>query len=169
MRVLIFCIMKIKAIIAMDHNLLIWSNNSLPWNIPEDIERFKKITMGGIVVMGRNTYFSLPEKVRPLPWRRNIVITNTLIDWVECYPSIELFMECIGDEKECFIIWWASIYNQFFERRLVDTVYLTLVDWVHIGDVFVKEWREQFSVIIEEPFTSWKFIEYKSLTKSNHE
>ena len=92
-------LMKITAILAMDISLLIGSKNGLPWHIPEDMKRFKEFTTGGIVVMGRNTYLSLPDKFRPLPNRRNIVITRTMIDGVECYSSIELCVSTLKAEK----------------------------------------------------------------------
>ncbi len=92
-------LMQITAILAMDSSLLIGSKNGLPWHIPEDMKRFKEFTTGGIVVMGRNTYLSLPEKYRPLPNRRNIVITRTMIDGVECYSSIELFITFLQKEN----------------------------------------------------------------------
>lgn len=82
----------------MDSSRLIGSKNGLPWHIPEDMIRFKEFTTGGIVVMGRNTYMSLPERFRPLPNRRNIVITRTRLDGVECYSSIELFLSAIQKE-----------------------------------------------------------------------
>lgn len=91
--------MQIIAILAMDESLLIGKSNGLPWHIPEDMKRFREFTTGGIVVMGRNTYFSLPEKVRPLPNRRNIVITRTPILGIECYSSIEDFIESMKNEK----------------------------------------------------------------------
>ena len=91
--------MHITAILAMDSSLLIGSKNGLPWHIPEDMKRFKEFTTGGIVVMGRNTYLSLPERFRPLPNRRNIVITRTPIEGVECYSSIELFITSMQKER----------------------------------------------------------------------
>jgi dihydrofolate reductase len=91
--------MQITAILAIDSSMLIGSKNGLPWHIPEDMKRFKEFTTGCIVVMGRNTYLSLPDKFRPLPNRRNIVITRTMIDGVECYSSIELFIGAMQKEK----------------------------------------------------------------------
>ena len=77
----------------MDHARLIGSNNSLPWHIPEDLRRFREFTTGYTVLMGKNTYFSLPEKVRPLPNRRTIVMTRGQIDGVETFSSIDEFLK----------------------------------------------------------------------------
>lgn len=152
--------MYIVAILAMDHSLLIGAKNGLPWHIPEDMKRFKGLTTWEIVVMGRNTYFSLPEKFRPLPNRRNIVITRTEIEWVECYSSIGLFIDSMKEQniEKCFIIWWASLYDQFFKLNLIDQVELTLINGVHIWDIFVSEFRSDFYEIASVDFEQWKFI-----------
>jgi dihydrofolate reductase len=152
--------MQIIAILAMDESLLIGKSNGLPWHIPEDMKRIREFTMGGVVVMGRNTYFSLPEKVRPLPNRRNIVITRTPIPRIECYSSIEDFIESMKNEKvwKVYLFGGASLYNQFFEKWLVDEVELTLLDGVHEWDIFVKEWRQDFREMKSEDFEQGKFI-----------
>lgn len=143
----------------MDQSLLIWSKNNLPWHIPEDMARFKAFTLWGIVVMGKNTYLSLPLKVRPLPGRRNIVITREGIDEVECYSSIDAFLDSMKSEncQKCFLLWGASLYDQFFERGIVDTVELTLVDGEHEGDIFVRDFRSGFQEITSTRFDQWVF------------
>lgn len=155
--------MQIIAILAMDESRLIGKSNGLPWHIPEDLKRFREFTTGEIVVMGKNTYYSLPEKVRPLPNRRNIVITRESIEWIECYSSIEECVEFLEKQEvwKVYLIGWASLYNQFFEKRLIDRVELTLIDGVHEGDVFVNEWREGFYQTKSEDFGQGKFIIYE--------
>lgn len=81
--------MKITAILAMTNEGIIGKNNSLPWNIPEDLKRFKELTTDQVVVMGRNTFFSLPEKFRPLPNRRNIVFSSEKIANIETVENFE--------------------------------------------------------------------------------
>ena len=81
----------------MDKQCLIGSNQALPWHIPEDMKRFRELTTGYAVLMGKNTYFSLPEKVRPLPNRRNIVITRSGISEIETFSDID---ECIESLKK---------------------------------------------------------------------
>jgi dihydrofolate reductase len=90
--------MKIIAILAMDEHCLIGSNQSLPWHIPEDMKRFREFTTGYTVLMGKNTYFSLPEKVRPLPNRRNIVITRSDIPEIETFTDIDLCIKTLKEE-----------------------------------------------------------------------
>ena len=147
----------------MDDSLLIGKSNGLPWHIPEDLKRFREFTTGQIVMMGKNTYFSLPEKVRPLPNRRNIIITRESIDGVECYSGIEECIETLKKEKvwKVYLIGWASLYNQFFEKWMIDTVELTLIDGAHEGDIFMKEWRQNFSEVKSENFEQGKFITYE--------
>lgn len=81
--------MKITAILAMTNEGIIGKNNSLPWNIPEDLKRFKELTTDQVVIMGRNTFFSLPEKFRPLPNRRNIVFSSEKIANIETVENFE--------------------------------------------------------------------------------
>ncbi len=152
--------MKITAILAMDPSLLIGRKNGLPWHIPEDMRRFKEFTTGGIVVMGRNTYMSLPDKFRPLPNRRNIVITRSSIYGVECYSSIEDFTSAIQSEniEQIWLIGWASLYDQFFALGLVDRVELTLIDWEYEWDIRVSEFRSDFHEISSVDFSQGRFI-----------
>ncbi len=151
--------MKIVAILAMDTSRLIGSKNGLPWHIPEDLKRFKEMTMWHAVVMGKNTYFSLPEKFRPLPNRRNIVLTRTPVEWIETYGSIDEFLtEFWGQDITCFLIGGAQVYNQFFERKIVDSVELTLIDGIHYGDVYVDEFRSDFRESSKIEFSQWFFI-----------
>lgn len=144
----------------MDESRLIGKSNWLPWYIPEDLKRFREFTTGGIVVMGRNTYYSLPEKVRPLPNRRNIVISREWISSVESFSSIENFVESMENEKvwKVYLLGWASLYNQFFEKWIVDIVELTLVNGNHEGDIYVDEFRDDFHELKSEEFDQGKFI-----------
>lgn len=148
----------------MDRSRLIGSSGGLPWHLPEDMARMKQLTMGHILVMGRNTYFSLPEKYRPLPWRRNIVITRTAIEWVETYASIDEFLDSMSREwvKQCFLFGGAQLYNAFFSRGLVDRVECTLVDGHHEGDIFVDEWRDQYEIVGKKGFSRGVFLSYRS-------
>ncbi len=151
--------MKIIAILAMDEHCLIGSNQSLPWHIPEDMKRFREFTTGYTVLMGKNTYFSLPEKVRPLPNRRNIVITRSDIPEIETFTDIDLCIKTLKEEwlEEIYLIGWASLYNQFFERWLVDQVELTLVSGSHDWDIFVHDFRSVFTITHSQEFSQWVF------------
>jgi dihydrofolate reductase len=88
--------MLINMIAAMSSNRVIGENNQLPWHFTEDFKRFKELTTGKIVVMGRNTYMSIGK---PLPNRRNIILTSQTIEGIECYPSIDAMMDKLNAEQ----------------------------------------------------------------------
>ena len=128
----------ISIIVAIAENYAIGKNNDLLWHIPADLKRFKKITLGHSVIMGKRTYESLPK--RPLTDRENIVITD---DPEDQFPgctiiySIEDALPLIKPEEEAFIIGGASVYRQFLPHT--DRLYLTLVHKDFEGDVFFPE------------------------------
>ena len=99
-------------------------NNGLIWNIPNDLKFFKEKTIGKTVVMGANTFHSIGK---PLPQRKNIVITHQNIDKVLIYKSIrEFLIDYKNKTEEVFIIGGASIYKEFIDY--VSTIYLTEID-----------------------------------------
>lgn len=151
--------MNITAILAMTHDGLIGNNNMLAWHIPEDLVHFRKKTKNSVVIMGRNTFFSLPEKFRPLPDRRNIVFTHTNIEWVECVDSVEELEVLLQNEKrKIFLIGGAQLYNYFFKNELIDHVELTLLDGDFAGNVYIDDFREKFFEVSREKFSQWYFI-----------
>ena len=117
--------MDIELIWAQDYRGGIGKKGKLPWHISEDLKNFKKITSGHPIIMGRKTWDSLPFK--PLPKRRNIVLSSKLISNAECYESIENCMQTL--EKDCvkkvFIIGGRSIYECFYYRA--SYLHLTMV------------------------------------------
>lgn len=123
--------MSFSMISAHDKNFGIGFKNTIPWHIPEDFKWFKEKTSNHVVIMGMNTYFSLPKKFRPLPNRKNIVLCDdpTSIKIIEnegamTFSSIDETIDyCNTLSEECFVIGGQSVYNQFFDK--VDTLYLT--------------------------------------------
>lgn len=120
----------IALIAAIGKNRELGKDNKLLWHIPEDLKRFKNLTHGKAVIMGRKTFESLPKKNRPLPNRVNVVITHNRT-WA--YPNVLIFYsleEAIKKLKkqyqEIFIIGGASIYRQ--AMKYVNRIYLTIVD-----------------------------------------
>jgi dihydrofolate reductase len=145
---------NISIIVAIALNNGIGKNNDLLWHISADLKRFRQITLDHTVIMGKNTYLSLP--VRPLKNRRNIVITDNPSDHFEGCVTVfsvdEAIENCIENE-ESFVIGGASIYRQFlpYARRL----YLTRVNRSYDADTFfpdiaAEEW-EEISREIPEP------------------
>ena len=137
---------NISIIVAIAKNFAIGKNNDLLFHLPSDLKRFKQITTGHTIIMGRNTLLSLPKW--PLPNRRHIVITDQKDDHFtgcEMVFSVEEAVAKIKNEKEAFIIGGGSVYKQFFP--LAYKLYLTVVHQDFDADVFFpeinfKEWME---------------------------
>lgn len=129
---------NISIIVAVAQNFAIGKNNDLLFHLPNDLKRFKEITTGHPVIMGRNTLLSLPKGA--LPNRRNIVITDNpdeKFDRCEMVFSIDEAASSVRDEQEAFIIGGGMIYRQFFP--LAGKLYLTLVHRDYDADVFFPE------------------------------
>ena len=137
----------ISIIVAIAENNAIGKNNRLLWHLSDDLKRFKKLTTGHTLVMGRNTFLSLPNGA--LPDRRHIVITDRageIFAGCEMAYSIDEAVEMTGQEDECFIIGGGMVYAQFLP--LAGKLYLTRVLQVFDADTFFPE--------IE--FCQWKAI-----------
>jgi dihydrofolate reductase len=140
---------KISIIVAIAKNFAIGKDNKLLWHISADMKRFKKLTEGHQVIMGKLTYESLP--VRPLPNRQNIIISDNLQDSFEgCITvhSIQEAVELCSEEEESFIIGGGSIYRQFLP--LSNKLYLTIVDKDFDADTFLKIDLSQWHMIDKE-------------------
>ena len=118
--------MKIHLIWAQDKNGGIGKNRKLPWHIPGDLKNFKKLTLNSTIIMGRKTWESLP--VKPLPERRNVVLSSNSIADVESYNSIEKCIERLykDDVKQLFVIGGAQIFQHFIYQS--DELHITLVN-----------------------------------------
>lgn len=142
--------MIISIIVAIADNLAIGKNNDLLWHISEDLKRFKKLTTGHTLIMGKKTFLSLPKGA--LPNRVNVVITDDKSDNFEgcvmAYSIEDALTKCKPGETECFIIGGGMIYNQFLD--IADKLYLTKVHQSYEADVFFPEidysqWKEESS------------------------
>ena len=128
---------KLSLIAAVAQQGVIGRHNALPWHLPEDLQHFKAITLGTPVIMGRKTWESLPEKFRPLPGRRNVVISrhrNYLAPGACVLDSLEKALEICADAPETFVIGGAELYQQAmsFAQRLVITEIALSIE----GDAF---------------------------------
>lgn len=133
--------MKIAIVVAIAENYAIGNRGDLLWKLPNDMKRFKEITMGHHVVMGRKTFLSIPEKFRPLPGRTNIVVSrNTTIEKPAItVSSIEQAIAYAKEngEQELMIIGGGEIYKQTFP--IADKIYLTIVNQTFEADTFFPE------------------------------
>jgi dihydrofolate reductase len=139
----------ISIIVAVAQNGVIGCENRLIWHIPEDLRRFKRMTTGHPVVMGRKTFESLG---RPLPNRTNVVITrqkNYSAEGVQVVHSLEDAIQLFAPEEEIFVIGGAEVYRQ--AMPLADKFYLTVVGHDYQGDTYYPEWdHDQWHLISEE-------------------
>ena len=134
----------ISIIAAVAQNNALGYKNQLLYHLPDDLKRFKKLTSGHTVIMGKNTYDSLPNGA--LPNRRNIVLSHSVKELPDCdvYNNIDEALKSCGDE-EIFIIGGASIYKQMIDKA--DKIYITEVyDVPENADVFFPEIPEEFDV-----------------------
>jgi dihydrofolate reductase len=139
----------IAIIVAIAENYGIGKNNDLLWHLSNDLKYFKEKTTGHTVVMGKNTWESLPRK--PLPNRKNIVITdnpNEKIDECLMAYSIEEAVALMDETSMNFIIGGASIYRQFFPYA--QYLYLTRVFTSPEADTFFPEVSEDEWILMEE-------------------
>jgi len=164
--------MKISIIAAVSENNVIGKDNKLLWHLGDDLKRFKKLTSKKVIIMGQNTYESLP--IKPLPNRTNIVITNDInLNYNGCVMAISID-EAIDkafywSTGEIFIIGGGSIYNQFF--NYANKLYITKVHEKFEGDTYFPEIKEdKWKLISEEKFEKddnndydYSYLEYEKI------
>lgn len=139
----------ISIIAAIGKNRELGKDNDLLWHISADLKRFKKITSGHPVIMGRRTFDSIHNK--PLPNRRNIVITNSIdysFEGIEIAHSVKEAMDKIGANEEVFILGGATIYEQLLPYT--DKMYLTLIDEEYKADTYFPQYNESEWQLLEQ-------------------
>jgi dihydrofolate reductase len=140
---------NISIIVAIAENRAIGKDNRLLWHLSDDLKRFKKLTTGHTLILGRNTFLSLPGGA--LPNRRHIVISDVpgeSFEGCEMARSIEEAVKLAGTEDECFVIGGGMIYRQFLP--LAGKLYLTRVHQSFEADTFFPEidfskWKAVYS------------------------
>lgn len=147
--------MRIALIVAASDNDVIGKNGTLPWSLPDDLKRFRELTKGHPVIMGRKTWDSLPKK--PLPGRRNIVLSRTLKEHppegAEVYANIEVAIAKLIEEDvdEVFVIGGEQLFKTYLANEVLekgaDRIELTRVHATIDGDTFLppidwSQWKE---------------------------
>lgn len=138
---------KLVHVVAMSQNRAIGKDNQLLWHIPDDLQHFKRITQGGVIVMGRKTFESLPNL---LPNRTHIVITRQSINYEGAVTAHSLQDAILlakayahaKQQNKIFIIGGGEIYHQSLE--MADVLEITEVDTVIEGDAFYPDIDEKF-------------------------
>jgi dihydrofolate reductase len=157
--------MTISMIVAADEKESIGKDGTLPWYLPEDLKRFKRLTVGHVVVSGRRNHDDIVRRLgHPLPDRRTIVVTRqvSLVDepGVEYRHSVD---EALDVDEDLFVIGGAEIYRAALPR--VSRVYLTRVFGDFHGDTRLDDgWLDGFTLIDEEPATEqYQFLTYERI------
>ena len=148
----------ISIIAAVSNNGVIGVDNKLPWDLPEDLKRFKELTTGNVVIMGRKTYESIGK---PLPNRINIVITRNkdfFVPDVLTANSLNSALLKAGGNKDIFIIGGGEIYKQ--SMGFADKLYITEVDMEVEGDTKFPTISDQWSVTEENKFNGGWYVTY---------
>lgn len=137
---------RLALIAAVARNGAIGRGNDLLFKLPEDHKHFRTQTLGCPVIMGRRTWDSLPERFRPLPGRRNLVVTRNAA-WAapgaEAFTSLDAALTAVADAPKVFVIGGGELYALALPRA--DELHLTEVDAAPQGDAFFPDWdRQQF-------------------------
>ena len=157
---------ELTIIAAASTNNVIGFNNKLIWNIPNDLKRFKELTLGHSVIMGRKTFESLPN---PLPKRRNIIVTKNKDysrNGIEVTSNIEEAIDLCKSDSQPFIIGGGEIYSQTIE--IVDKIELTRVYKDYQGDAFFPDipldkfelTNESVNYLDDDSSTKYSFLTY---------
>ena len=157
-------------IVAIGNNNEIGKNNKLLWHIPEDLKKFKEITQGKTVVMGRNTFESIGK---PLPNRHNIVLSkNSKLFSNNCNEKLEIYDDFSkivkkyrNSDEEVFIIGGAQIYKKALESGIVEKLYISHIDFSdnEADTCFPKIDYNAWKKVEENEYAGWKFCVYKKM------
>ena len=132
---------KLALIAAVARNGVIGCGGKLPWRLPEDLQHFRRVTLGCPVIMGRKTWDSLPERFRPLPGRRNIVLTRNphwRAQGAQPAQSLEEALALAGDAQTACVIGGSALYAAALPRT--DELVLTEIDRDFDGDAYFPAW-----------------------------
>ncbi len=154
---------EIIIIAAVAKNRVIGKDNSLIWNIPQDMAHFKALTSGQTVVMGRKTWESLPPRFRPLPGRRNIVISRQpdyAAPGAEVATSLDAALQLASAAEQLFVIGGEQIYTQ--AMAAADRLEITEVDLDPEGDAWFPEiLASVWSKAAETTGEGYAFVTYR--------
>lgn len=154
-------------IYARARNGVIGRDNRLPWHLPEDLAHFKRSTLGGAVLMGRKTWDSIPPKFRPLPGRRNLVLTRQAgwrAEGAEVVHSVAAALDAVGRDATLWSIGGAELYAQ--SAPLADEAVVTEIDADFEGDAYAPalgpEWREaQRQALVSASGLAYAIVHYQ--------
>ncbi len=153
-----------------EKNRVIGKDNELPWYISEDLKRFKRLTIGHPVLMGRKTFESVVARLgKPLPHRRNVVLTKSkyrpAFPEVETYDSLEAALAALADEKRFAIIGGESLFRKAL--TITDRLELTIVEGDYEGDAFFPAYEHlidrEIRLLTKEEKDGYRFETYERI------
>jgi dihydrofolate reductase len=154
--------MKLILIAALNAKRVIGIDGKLPWHISDDLKRFKKLTTGHTVLMGRKTFESMGK---PLPNRRNVVLSSRPVPGVETYHSLDAALAALKDEEKVFVIGGGHLYAQTLE--CADELLLTFVDNPISGDTYFPPFEtfllDHFTLINQEQGDGFIYKDYQRI------
>lgn len=150
-----------------ENNRVIGRDLDLPWHIPEDLQRFKRLTTGHPLLMGRTTFESIVHQFgKPLANRRNVVLTSR--DMLDDYPEIETYsdvdaaLSALSEESTIYIGGGGTVYEQFIDRA--DRLELTLVEGEYEGDTYFPAYEhlvgDMYQPTVVENRDGYRFVTY---------
>lgn len=148
--------MRVSLVAALARGGVIGRDNTIPWRIREDAQRFRALTMGHPVVMGRRTWDSLPDRFRPLPGRRNVVVTRNSAwqaDGAEHAESLDAALRLLDEAPQVFVIGGGALYADALP--LADELLLTEIELDVAGDTFFPPFDpKEFAEVAREHHVS---------------
>ncbi len=161
--------MTVGAVWAQAANGVIGRDGALPWHLPEDLKHFRELTSGSTVVMGRRTWDSLPKKVRPLPGRRNVVLTRNAGWTAEGATATHSLAETLRNtDGAVWVIGGARVYREALAH--VNRVVITELAESLDGDAHAPELDDRWREIRREPASGWSVstsgLHYRVVTYS---
>jgi dihydrofolate reductase len=148
---------KVAAVVAMDESRVIGLRGALPWHVPEDLAHFRKLTAGHVVIMGRKTWDSLPDKFKPLPGRINVVVSRNaaqlelplgVLKATSPQEGLALASRSAqAENKTVWVIGGAELYKALLPH--CDEVHLTVIRGQHEGDAWLPQFEHDFSPVAE--------------------
>jgi dihydrofolate reductase len=157
---------RVSVLAAVARGGVIGRDNAIPWRIPEDAQRFRALTMGHPVVMGRKTWDSLPDRFRPLPGRRNVVVTRNgawYADGADRAGSLDDALRLLAGAPHVFVIGGGELYAAALP--LADELLLTEIDVDVDGDTVLPPWdRAAFEETSREEHVSETGVPFSFVT-----
>ena len=171
---------KLNIIVAVDKNNWIWKGWELPWHISADLKYFKSMTSTSpdesklnALIMGRNTWQSIPYTYRPLSGRLNIVLSRNKLElpwWVLSFNNLNAAVEYCNSAlnlNKIFVIWWWMLYEEAMKSGNIEKLYITEIESKYNCDTFFPNFRtDGFEIskkweLMTEKSVSFRFNEYR--------